>query len=123
MARKIIQNAVDNGQGIGVFELTERKLPVMLMMLIVPIFVLLFTPFIKPFRISRILFTYLIPIIPLLVSFDGFVSCLRTYTEEELKLMVSEIENSESFIWNIGQESMAGNPANITYLIGHPKQT
>ena len=32
------------------------------------------TPFVRPFRWSRLLFTYVIPLIPLLVLFDGTVS-------------------------------------------------
>src|SRR5450759_4223616 len=36
------------------------------------------TPWIRPFRWSRLLWTYLIPIIPLVFLFDGVVSCHRT---------------------------------------------
>jgi hypothetical protein len=36
------------------------------------------TPWIRPFRWSRLLWTYVVPIIPAVLLFDGIVSCLRT---------------------------------------------
>ena len=44
----------------------------------------LLTPRMRPFRWSRLLFTYLVPLIPLVVLWDGIVSCFRTRTPEEL---------------------------------------
>ncbi len=54
-------------------------------MLFVPLGALLVTPFIRPFRWSRLVFTYVIPVLPLLIVFDGIVSCLRVYSPDELR--------------------------------------
>ncbi len=66
-------------------------------MFLSPIAVLLMTPFIKPFKVDRIIFTYLIPILPLLTLWDGVISVLRTHTVAELKQMIFELKNNERF--------------------------
>ena len=47
--------------------------------------VLLLTPFVRPFKWSRILLTYVVPLVPLIVVFDGTMSFLRLYLEHELR--------------------------------------
>jgi hypothetical protein len=83
-ARAVLQNAVDARQGIGVFEITSRTAAGLAMMLLWFLTPFVFTPFIRPFRWTRFLYTYLLPIIPLVLLFDGLVSCLRTYRTWEL---------------------------------------
>lgn len=117
-ARAILADAVRNGQGIGVFEATQRSAPSLLATALSPLLVLLVTPFIRPFRWSRLLFTYLIPLVPLLVLFDGLVSCLRTYTPRELRAMADSLD-ARGYTWEIGEAKGRG-PAPVTYLIGIP---
>src|SRR5262245_54392038 len=84
-ASAVLADAVRMRQGIGVFEGTQRRPLALLLMLLVPLAVLITTPFIRPFRWSRLLWTYLIPIVPIVALFDALVSCLRTYSIEELR--------------------------------------
>lgn len=118
-AKLILQNAVDTGNSIAVFEAQERSVPSMIAMLFSPITVLLCTPFIKPFRIGRILFTYLIPIVPLFVLWDGLVSCLRTYSVKEMNALVNELKNKDTYEWQIGK--VKSGPSMVLYLIGVKK--
>ena len=118
-ARAILADAVAKQQGIAIFEATARTLPALLGMLFVPLAVWLITPRIRPLRLSRLLWTYLIPILPLAIFFDGVVSCLRTYTPGELKKL---IEGLEGYEWQIGTETVPRSPIPITYLIGLPKK-
>ena len=78
-ARAILQSAVDDGQGIAIFEQTRRHPLALLVMLTLPLLALLLTPSIRPWRPSRLFWTYVIPAIPLVLCIDGIVSCLRTY--------------------------------------------
>jgi hypothetical protein len=78
--------------------------------------VLLTTPFIQPFKIGRIIFTYLIPIVPLFVWWDGIVSSLRTYSVKEMEELVKSVENNESFEWEIGR--LKSGPGVVLYLLG-----
>jgi len=46
---------------------------------------LLLVPFFaRKFRLRKMLFTTIIPVIPLMAIFDGIVSILRSYTKEEI---------------------------------------
>jgi len=119
-ARAIIADAVAERRGIAAFEPLGRSAPALLSVVFAPLAVLVFTPFIRPFRWSRLLFTYVLPIVPLVVLFDGIVSCLRTYTAEELRELVAEID-APGYHWEIGDEPIPRTPASLTYLIGYPK--
>lgn len=117
-ARKILESAVKEKQGIAVFEATERSFIGVFSMFFTPLIVLFVTPFIRPFTLQRILWTYLIPVIPSTVLWDGMVSALRTYSVEELKDLANSIPNN-NYSWDIGQIPFKGN-AKITYLLGNP---
>jgi hypothetical protein len=119
-AREILADAVRQRQGIAVFEATERRLPAILGMLLTPLIVLFVTPAIRPFRWPRIIWTYLVPLVPLVVLFDGIVSCLRTYAPEELRSMVRDLGETE-YEWEIGREPIPHSPSGVTYLIGWPR--
>ena len=88
-AKMILQNAINSNQPIAVLEIQDRSLPSIVAMLLSPVSVLFTTPFIRPFRWSRLFFTYLIPIVPFVVLWDGIVSALRTYTVEEMRNLIN----------------------------------
>jgi hypothetical protein len=116
-ARAILQNAVDAGESIGIFEATKRAPSTIGVILVGTLLMFLHTPRIRPFRWSRLFWTYLIPIIPLVLLFDGVVSCLRTYRLQELREMVEKLTGCQ-YNWDIGE--LAGKRAPVTYLIGYP---
>lgn len=116
-AKQILQNAVNNESAIAIFEAQERNFKSFIFMLLSPLNVLLFTPFIRPINFGRILFTYLIPIIPILVCWDGMVSVLRTYSIEELNDIINQIENNESYNWKV--DKVKSGPSALTYLLGY----
>jgi hypothetical protein len=120
-AQPILQNAVDSQQGIGIFEVPGRHLLTILLVLLVPVADLLVTPFLRPFRWSRLLWTYVIPIIPLVLCFDGIVSCLRVYSPRELAELTERVSFASGYEWEIGEERSGLLP--ITYLIGYPHPT
>jgi len=117
-ARAILQNAVDANESIGIFEATKRAPSTIGLIFVGILLMFIHTPRIRPFRWSRLLWTYLIPIIPLVLFFDGVVSCLRTYQPQELREMVDKL-NSCQYQWRIGE--LPGGKMPITYLIGYPK--
>ena len=119
-AKQVLQDAVDSGHGIGIFEMTDRRLVTVLTMLTAPLFVLLHTPKIRPFRWSRLLLTYLLPVVPLLVMVDGIISCLRSYTTEELTAMTSSLSGAP-YEWEIRQLWSPRSPFPIISVIGCPK--
>ena len=117
-ARAILQNAVDAGESIGIFEVTKRAPSTVGLIFVGILLMFLHTPRIRPFRWSRLLWTYLIPIIPLVLLFDGVVSCLRTYRPQELREIVEKLTSCQ-YQWEIGELATGKMP--VTYLIGYPK--
>lgn len=116
-----LQNAVDMQQPVAIFEIQDRSLPSFLAMILSPVSVLVCTPFIKPFRFGRLLFTYLIPVVPLVVLWDGLVSCLRTYSVAEMKILVAQVKMKEHYDWQfIRKKSKTGF---VIYTSGIPKKT
>jgi hypothetical protein len=117
-AGAVLQNAVDAGEGIGIFEITRRTPSTIALMLAWALMLFLCTPWIRPFRWSRLLWTYLVPIIPVVWVFDGIVSCLRTYRPRELREIVDGLGPNQ-YQWEVGELSTGKVP--ITYLIGCPR--
>jgi hypothetical protein len=116
-ARAILADAVAQGQGIAVFEAARRDACTMLATVAMPFACLLVTPRIRPFRWSRLLWTYLLPVVPLTLLADGVLSCLRAYSLEELHELTEGLDE-EGYCWEIGEDRSAR--AGITYLIGRP---
>lgn len=122
LAKAILQNAVDQRVAIGIFEFTKRcLLNLLLTPIITPLAVLLTTPLIRPISCTRFFWTYVIPVVPLAISWDSIVSNLRTYCPLELERMVGSIKNN-NYIWEIGQTVSPRNKMiTITYLLGYPQ--
>lgn len=118
-AVKILQNAVDAKSAIAMFESQERNIKSVIAMIFSPLNVLFVTPMIKPFSARRIIFTYIIPLVPLFVMLDGILSALRTYTVPEMEELVSRVKSHETYDWKIGK--VKSGPATILHLIGTPK--
>ncbi len=113
-AVKILKDIVDRDEhGIGIFEMTDRSFWNLFILIgTVPLFIFLFTPLIKPFSLKRFLFTYIIPLIPFLLWFDGFVSVLRTYTEQELFEMIKLADPDEKYEWKFERKMYGITKAN-----------
>ncbi len=119
IAQNILQNAVNNRQGIAIFEQTRRHPLALLLMLVLPWLALLTVPFMRPFRLSRLFWTYLIPAIPMVLCVDGIVSCLRTYSTGELDAMIADL-NAPGYTWQTGHLPSPLSPIGVTYALGYP---
>lgn len=117
VARDVLGNAVRTGDGFAMAEVTSRTPRALATILLMPIFDWILTPRMRPFRWSRLLFTYLVPLIPLVVLWDGIVSCLRTRTPEELLLLTRSFPQYD---WRAGYAE--GGWLSPVYLIGVPKR-
>lgn len=120
-ARRILADAVAARRPIGVFEVVSREPLSLLGMLSAPLVVMLSMPFWRPFRWQWILWTWLLPVMPLFVLWDGIVSWLRIYGEDELRELVAGID-APGWTWDIGRIKLGDAPAHATYLIGRPTE-
>src|ERR1700722_9141938 len=117
-AAAIIQNAVNRREGIGIFEPPSRRAFSILLTFTFPLLAVLLVPFIRPFRWSRLFWTYLIPVIPFVLWFDGVLSCLRACSPQELSTMVDALEQND-YIWEVG--TTPGWLVPVTYVVGYPE--
>lgn len=115
----ILKNAVESNAPIAIFDGGDKSIFGILGILIIhPIAFLLFTPFFKPFKFSRLLFTYIIPLIPLYTIWDGCVSILRLYQPKELLKIANDVSPG-AYKWAAGRtKSKFG--LHASYLIGVP---
>ncbi len=117
-ARAILQDAINTGSSIAIFEPVGRNFGSWFSMIFVPLNILLLTPFIRPVRWNVLPFIYLLPVIPLYILWDGIASILRIYSEKELRELVESVENTDSYEWEIGKTT---GPIPISYLLGYKK--
>jgi hypothetical protein len=118
-AKMVLLNAVEARCGIGIFDGGNKSVWMILLIIIIhPLLLFLCTPFFRPFSISRLLFTYLIPVIPFCTVWDGVFSIIRLYKPDELLQMALEVE-SENYTWISGKvRNKFG--MSIAFLIGYP---
>jgi hypothetical protein len=116
-ARAILADAVKRRQGIAIFEAARRAPWEVAVVAFTWLGALLAAPFIRPWRWSRLFWSYLPPVLPLMGTFDGVVSCLRAYSPAELAELVRGLETYE---WEIGEIRGGWSPLRGTYLIGTP---
>ncbi len=118
IARAVLGDAVRRSEGFATAEVTSRTLRAFATMLLMPLFAWILTPRMRPFRWSRLLLTYLVPVIPLVVLWDGLVSCCRTRTPEELLALITSFPQYD---WQAGYARGQGTWLASVYLIGRPK--
>jgi hypothetical protein len=122
-AREILRDAVADRQGIGVFEIPGRRPLTLLLLPLVPIADIVLVPFLRPRPFARaawrLVWRWLVPIVPLVLLLDGIISCLRVYSPGELRELSSGLAEGR-YRWNIGCEKRGFLRLPITYLVGYP---
>jgi hypothetical protein len=115
-----LRDAFEQHRPICVFEGTSRTPAAIASTLLIPLIVLLLTPLVRPVSWVQILFTYLVPILPVLIFWDGLVSQLRTYSVQELEEFTRDLQ-SPGYRWEAGLIEIPRMPAGVPYLIGRPE--
>jgi hypothetical protein len=81
--------------------------------------VLLLMPRVRPFRWSTIVFTYLAPVLPLAIWWDGIASTLRSWSATELEEIAAATEKP-GYRWEV-RELRGKGPIPRTVLVGRPE--
>ena len=118
LACAVLADAVRCREGFATAEVTTLTTRSFATMLLMPLFTWLLTPRMRPFRWSRLLLTYLVPVIPLVVLWDGLVSCLRSRCPEELLALTTSFPQYD---WQSGYARDGGTWLTCVYLIGQPR--
>jgi len=117
-ARAVLESAHAAKQPIVILELVGRDLPWMVSMVLMPLLITLSSPLWKPFRLTHLLFTWVIPVLQGLIAFDGVVSCLRVYEEDDLAELTQGLEG---FTWRVERPFLIPPLVRGTALVGLPR--
>lgn len=119
LAQGVLADAAQQGQGIAIIEMVNRSLAGFANLLLGMVMLPFLTPFLRPFRMSRLVLTYLLPVIPLCILWDGIVSCPRVYSPDELRELIAGLPENDHH-WEVGYLSGEMPLVKITYLVGVP---
>lgn len=120
VAHQILKDARSARQPICIYEISDNSAPIALWWIALPVaFLMTFfiTPFVRPLSWQQLVFTYLIPIIPLFIAWDGAVSNARTYSLKDLEVLTQDLQ-AETYTWEKG--TIKGRGGNKLYLLGLP---
>lgn len=118
LAKSILREAQRKEQPICIMEI-NKKFPITLWWLFIPlsaILCLFITPAVRPLTIKQIIFTYLIPIIPICFAWDAVITSGRIYRMDDLNTLLEGLKN-DNYTWEKG--IIKGSSEKI-YLLGYP---
>lgn len=125
-AQSILASAQDSGEPILIFEMQEKKIPVLIWALFLPlgllitfVMALVLTLFSRPITLTQLIFTYLIPIIPLCFAWDGQASYARMYSMKDYNELLDGLSNID-YVWEKGVGRKDNGKPVGTYLLGMP---
>ncbi|KAL9117762.1 MAG: hypothetical protein Q9187_005698 [Circinaria calcarea] len=121
LAEKILRNTLATSDGFGIFELQARTLSSFLTITLIWPLMLLVSPFYFWDSPRHLFFTYIIPIIPFVMVFDGYVSSLRTRSAAEVMAMIRKVGGSEGWEFRSGSECHTYPTGEMTWFIGVKK--
>lgn len=120
VARDILQDAQDQKQPICIYEISDNSPPKFLWPIALPIgFLMVFfiTPLVRPMSWQQLVFTYLIPVLPFFIAWDGAVSNVRTYTLSDMEELLAPIRK-DGYQWEMG--AIKGKGGKKLFLLGLP---
>lgn len=127
IARKILATAQTNRQPFLIYEITENKIPTIVWVLLLPIslvvtalMAIFLLPAIRPFTFQDVLFTWLIPLVPIFYAWDGQASMPRMYTFEDFKQHLLP-EESADYYWEMATAKKRNGKDLGYYVLGLPR--
>ncbi len=116
--KRILRSVMESRQPILTYEISDNSFPKWIWWISIPIniiMVLFITPTVRPMSWQQIVFTYFIPILPLIIAWDGAVSNARTYTLDDLDIILKDLK-SDDYTWEKG--TIPGKGGRKIYLMG-----
>ena len=126
LAKDILRNTVETSHGLAIFELQDRSVASFMTHVLFGISTIFFAPLFawKWKSPATLFFSWLVPILPFVLVFDGYISSLRTRTPDEFRHLLAtcgadtsgwEIQSgSDLHLWPCGY---------LNWIICRPRQT
>jgi hypothetical protein len=121
-ARAVLLDAAKARQPLVVFEVSDNGPPIWLWWTAIPasfVLALLLTPFVRPLSLRLLFFTYVVPLVPLFIAWDGAASNARTYTPEDIRELLRG-HDDPGYSWEIGARRAGRLPSKSVYVLGRP---
>ena len=119
-ARSILRDSAEKGKPIFILEPMNRRLMSVLKLGFFFFLSIMLNPiFSKRKRLLKVMFTYPIPLIPLIGMWDGGISVMRVYSEKELMALTSIID--VNFQWKFHNIPVAWG-GSISVFVGKPHE-
>jgi hypothetical protein len=116
--KTILVNFASNSASFIIAEILQPNVSTVLKVLLsATLGQLLFTPFIQPFSLLRLFFTYIIPVNIFTVAYDGIISACKSKTIRQYQQLVASIDFAN---YQITVHTIKGTQATIIYLSGTP---
>ncbi|KAG9231197.1 hypothetical protein BJ875DRAFT_127821 [Amylocarpus encephaloides] len=115
----ILRNTLETADGFGIFELQERTISSFITITAMGLLMFLITPYYFWRSPGHLFFTYVIPVIPFVLVFDGYVSSLRTRSAEEVQVLMRDCGASTGS-WTVrsGEGQHTWPTGYMTWVIG-----
>jgi hypothetical protein len=115
--RHILAHAQEDRAPFAAFEATSRSWRGALATLVIPFAVLVLMPLVRPRDWRALWLTYLPPVMPLAIWWDGMISTLRTARVDEVRRIIATLPASP-YRWTV--EEIGGGPVPILAVCGRP---
>ncbi|MBR09407.1 MAG: hypothetical protein CMP48_17190 [Rickettsiales bacterium] len=118
--KDILADAQNAKQPFLGYEISDNSFPKWIWWIGLPfniISVFLITPLVRPMTWQQLVFTYLIPVLPILIAWDGAVSNARTYTLEDMDILLNDLPAAD-YHWEKG--ALPGKGGKKLFLKGIP---
>jgi hypothetical protein len=118
---KILQQFAGKRTAFIIAEILQPGIPAFLQVLFTAtVGQLLLAPFVKPFSLARLFFTYLLPINIITVTYDGIISVLKSKTASQYSKLTSSFNTTG---YSIAVNTIRSSTAKIIYITGTPLHT
>jgi hypothetical protein len=118
-ARALLADAARHGEPVLVLEALARRPTAMVAAIGVAALAWPLGPLYRPWRASRAALCWPLPIVPLLLVWEGVVSCLRCYTPDELHALAADA-GPPGWRWSHGEIATGFIGAKVRWFLGEP---
>jgi hypothetical protein len=118
LAAAILKNTVETSDAFGIFELQDRTIGSFVTVTALGVLLLGISWWAFWGDWGQMFWTYLVPVVPLVVVLDGYVSCARTRTGEEVRRLMPKGWEEEGWKLKEGHEIHTWPCGKMSWVVG-----